>query len=181
MDRTSIIGIVLIMLLFLTWQWVVAPSAADIEQQQRYQDSIAALTETELRDGEELQAEVQTDPAGATLSDSARQAQYGGRFGAFAASAAGTAEDVVLENDLLKLTFSTKGGSIRQAELKQYAKVVEQDDDTEVRLPLLLLEDEKNKFEYIIPVNGVAGEGYAPAISTSSPRWRAIPYGCALP
>ncbi|WP_420461036.1 membrane protein insertase YidC [Neolewinella sp.] len=159
MDRTSIIGIVLIMLLFLTWQWVVAPSAADIEQQQRYQDSLAALTETELREGEELQPAVQTDVTAATLSDSARLAKYGSRFGAFAASAAGTAEDVVLENDLMKLTFNTKGGTIRQAELKQYAKVVEQDDDTEVRLPLLLLEDEKNKFEYIIPVNGVAGEG----------------------
>ena len=31
MDRTSIIGIVLIMLLFLGWQYVAAPSAAEIE------------------------------------------------------------------------------------------------------------------------------------------------------
>ena len=157
MDRTSIIGIVLIMVLFVTWQWVVAPSPAEIAEQQRYQDSLAALTEAELLQDQELAPAAPVDPA--SLSDSARQAQYGGRFGAFAPAAAGTAEDVVLENDLVKLTFNTKGGTIRQAELKQYAKVVEQDDDTEVKLPLLLLEDEKNKFEYIIPVNGVAGEG----------------------
>ncbi len=158
MDRTSIIGIVLIMLLFLTWQYVAAPSAAEIELEQRYQDSIAALTDNELREASELTPVAEAvDPT--VLSDSARTARFGSRFGAFAASASGTAADVVLENDLMKLTFSTKGGSIRQAELKQYAKVVEQDDNSEVRLPLLLLEDEKNKFEYIIPVNGVAGEG----------------------
>ncbi len=158
MDRTSIIGIVLIMLLFLTWQYVAAPSAAEIELEQRYQDSVAALTDNELRENTELTPAAEAVDA-TVLSDSARTARFGSRFGAFAASAAGTAEDVVLENDLIKLTFNTKGGAIRQAELKQYAKVVEQDDDTEVRLPLLLLEDEKNKFEYIIPVNGVAGEG----------------------
>ncbi|MBB4078555.1 YidC/Oxa1 family membrane protein insertase [Lewinella aquimaris] len=158
MDRTSIIGIVLIMLLFLAWQYVAAPSAAEIEMEQRYQDSIAALSEAELRAGEELPA--QTDVASpAELSDSLRQVQYGSRFGAFATAAAGTAQDIVIENDLMKVTFSTKGGTIRQAELKNYAKVVEREGKEELHLPLLLLEDEKNKFEYIIPVNGVAGDG----------------------
>lgn len=158
MDRTSIIGIVLIMLLFLGWQYVAAPSAAELELEQRYQDSIAALSEAELRAQDDITpAAAPVDPA--SLSDSARLAQYGGRFGAFAAAAVGTAEDVVLENNLLKLTLTTKGGSIQQAELKNYSKVIEQDGGEEVHLPLLLLEDEQNKFEYILPVNGVAGEG----------------------
>lgn len=158
MDRSSIIGIVLIMVLFVTWQYVVAPTPAEIEAEQRRQDSIAALSETQLR-AQEKMAEEQVNIEPATLSDSARQAQYGGRFGAFAASASGTAEDVVLENDLLKLTVNTKGGAIKKAELKEYAKVVELEENKEVKLPLLLLEDERNKFEYVIPVNGVAGEG----------------------
>ena len=159
MDRTSIIGIVLIMLLFITWQYVAAPSAAEIEAEQRYQDSIAALSEAQLRAGEELQPEARPAVDPATLSDSARVAQYGGRFGAFAAAAVGEPEDVVLENDLMKLTVSTLGGTIRQAELKHYDKVVEQDGKEEVHLPLQLLENEKNKFEYTIPISGVAGEG----------------------
>ena len=154
MDRTSIIGIVLIMLLFVGWQYVVAPSPAEIETEQRYQDSLAALSETELREGEELKPLPET-----TESDSARQARYSGRFGAFAPAASGEAKDVVLENNLIRLTLTTKGGTIRQAELKNYDKVVEQDDNEEVHLPLLLLEDEKNKFEYTIPVAGVSGEG----------------------
>ncbi|WP_116126906.1 membrane protein insertase YidC [Lewinella sp. IMCC34183] len=158
MDRTSIIGIVLIMLLFVAWQYVAAPSPAEIEMEQRYQDSIAALSETELRAGDDLLPQDAPDND-ASLTDSARVAQYGGRFGAFAAAATGTAEDVVLENNVMRVTLSTKGGTIRQAELKNYDKVVEQDDDEEVHLPLLLLEDERNKFEYTLPVNGVSGEG----------------------
>ena len=158
MDRTSIIGIVLIMLLFVTWQYVTAPSAEEIETEQRYQDSIAALSEQELReDNDPLPVADADDPNG--QSDSTRRAGYRGRFGAFAASAFGEEEEVTLENDLLSLTFTTKGGTIRRAELKEYAKVVEQDNDEEVSLPLLLLNDEQNKFEYIIPVNGVSGEG----------------------
>jgi YidC/Oxa1 family membrane protein insertase len=179
MDRSSIIGIVLIMLLFLTWQYVVAPSPAEIEAQQRYQDSIAALSERELREpvDEPLAAETINETE---LSDSLRQVRYGSRFGAFALAASGTEEEVVLENDLLRLTLSTRGGSIRRAELKQYDKVVEQDDDQEVHLPLLLLEDERNKFEYILPVTGVSGEGirtselyFEPTLEGNTLRMRA--------
>ena len=155
MDRTSIIGIVLIMILFVTWQVVTAPTADEIETEQRYQDSLAALSEQELRaDNDPV-----VTPEGGNGADSLQQEQYRTRFGAFAPAAAGTDEEVVVENDLIKLTFSTKGGTIRRAELKEYAKVVEQDDNEEVRLPLLLLNDEANKFEYIIPTNGVSGEG----------------------
>ena len=155
MDRTSIIGIVLIMILFVTWQVVTAPTAEEIETEQRYQDSLAALSEQQLRaDNDPV-----VTPEEGTGADSLQQAQYRSRFGAFAPSAAGTDEEIVVENDLMKLTFSTKGGTIRRAELKQYAKVIEQDDKEEVRLPLLLLNDKDNKFEYIIPTNGVSGEG----------------------
>jgi YidC/Oxa1 family membrane protein insertase len=179
MDRSSIIGIVLIMLLFVTWQYVVAPSPAEIEAQQRYQDSIAALTEQELL--EPLQEKTLGADAGAgEVTDSMRQARYGSRFGDFALAAAGTEEDVILENDLLRLTLSTLGGTIKRAELKEYAKVVEQDGGEEVRLPLLLLEDDRNKFEYIIPVNGVSGEGvrtsdlyFKPSLEGNTLRLRA--------
>ncbi len=158
MDRTSIIGIVLIMILFVTWQYVTAPSAAEIEMEQRYQDSIAALSDQELI--EENDPEIVLDNEVITSqTDSARQSEYRSRFGAFAPAAFGEDEEVVLENDLIQLTFSTKGGSIRRAELKNYEKIVEQDGNKEVHLPLLLLNDEQNKFEYIIPVNGVSGEG----------------------
>jgi len=158
MDRSTIVGLVLILAIFTVWQVMVAPSAAELEAQQRYQDSIAALNQAEL-----IEPEVADPGFSATelegLNDSVRQARFGQAFGAFAASAAGQAEEVVLENNLLKLTFSTKGGFIKQAELKQFDKMLDDDAGNIEKLPLLLLEDAKNRFEYTIPVNGVAGAG----------------------
>ncbi len=146
------------MILFVTWQYVTAPTAEEIEMEQRYQDSIAALSDAELREENDPPVTVAAGDSVVGI-DSLQQAQYRTRFGAFAPAATGENREVVLENDLIQLTFSTKGGTIRRAELKNYAKVVEQDDNQETKLPLLLLNDEQNKFEYIIPVNGVAGDG----------------------
>ncbi len=158
MDRSTIVGWFLILAIFVAWQYVIAPSADEVEAQQRYQDSIAALTPEELTPQLEPEQDItKADVEG--LTDSARQAQYGSRFGPFATSAAGVAEDITVENDLMIVTLSTKGGHIRRVELKNYAKVVENDEKQEVKLPLYLLEDNKNRFEYILPVNGVSGEG----------------------
>ena len=158
MDRSTLVGLFLILGLFITWQWVIAPSPAEIEAQQRYQDSIAALTEAELEP--ELNSAAEVDLIVDSLNtDSLQLARYGERFGAFAGSAAGTNRQVTLENDLMTVTLNTRGGNIARAELKEYAKVVETDGEGEVKLPLYLLEDEKNRFEYVLPTNGVPGAG----------------------
>lgn len=158
MDRSTIVGLVLIMIIFAVWQYVIAPSPEELAEQQRLQDSIAALNLAE-----QLPPPVADFSAEqvSTLSDSARQAQFGNTFGAFANSAVGVAEEVTLENDLMIVTFSTKGGTIKRVRLKEYEKVIEDEEKNEYKKPLYLLDDERNRFEYILPVNGVAGEGVA--------------------
>ncbi len=158
MDRSTIVGLVLILIIFAVWQTVVAPSPEELEAQQRYQDSIAALNEATLIP--EADIAPQFTPAElAGLTDSARQAQFGNAFGPFAASAAGEAKEVVVENDLMIVTLNTKGGNIKRVELKEYAKMIEDEEGNATKLPLYLLEDEKNRFEYTLPVNGVTGAG----------------------
>lgn len=159
MDRSTIVGLVLIMIIFAVWQYMIAPSPEELAEQQRLTDSIAALNEAELAPTPELAAPAFAPEELENLTDSARQAQFGGAFGAFAASAAGVAEEVTIENDLMILTLSTKGGNIKQVELKEYAKIVEDENKVETKLPLYLLNDERDRFEYILPVNGVSGEG----------------------
>ncbi|MEM1359731.1 MAG: membrane protein insertase YidC [Bacteroidota bacterium] len=159
MDRSTIVGLVLILAIFTVWQVMVAPSAEELAAQQRYQDSIAALNEAELLPEVDIAEPEFSTSELASLTDSVREARFGQAFGAFAAAAAGQAEDVVLENDLLKLTFSTKGGFIKRAELKEFNKMLDDDAGTVEKLPLLLLEDPKNNFDYTIPVNGVSGAG----------------------
>ena len=159
MDRSTIVGLVLILIIFGIWQYVIAPSPEELAEQQRLQDSIENVNPAANAPAPEIAAPAFTPEQLEGLTDSARQARFGGAFGPFSASAAGLEEEVTIENDLMVLTLSTKGGGIKRVEIKNYAKVVEDENKNETKLPLYLMDDERDRFEYILPVNGVSGEG----------------------
>lgn len=181
MDRSTIVGLVLILIIFAVWQTVIAPSAEELAQDQRIQDSIAALNVAELIPEADIAPSFSpTQLEG--LTDSARQAQFGNAFGPFSASAAGLEEDVVIENDLMVLTLNTKGGGVKRVELKEYNKVVEaeEEDGEDITTPVYLMDDKRDRFEYILPVNGVSGEGistrdlyFTPTVSGNTVTMRA--------
>ena len=156
MDRNTIIGLVLIMVIFTVWQVMIAPSPEEIARQEQIADSLSRVEQLRV---EEAAAPPQAAPDFSGLTDSARQARFAGNFGQFATAAAGERKDVTLENDLMTVTFDTKGGFIKRVELKTYFKITENEDGSENKLPLYLLEDEKNRFEFTLPVNGVSGAG----------------------
>ena len=158
MDRSTIIGLILILGIFAVWQWYVAPTPEQIEAEQRYQDSIAALNTEVISDEVAAAPEFSAEQV-SSLDDSTRQARYGTTFGGFASAAVGTEEEVTIENDLMIITFNTKGGTIKQVELKEYSKVIEDEEGNEIKTPLYLLENERNRFEYVLPTAGVTGEG----------------------
>jgi len=161
MDKNQVIGIVLIFALLMVWQQFFAPSPEELEAEQRRQDSIANV---------EQQLEAQSAPdagqvydstavanntAAPTVSDSVLLLQRSGAYGAFAPATIGTAETKVLENDLMTVHVSTKGGAIERVVLKEHFKVLLDSAGNETKVPLELLEDKKNKFEYLLPVAGV--------------------------
>lgn len=88
--------------------------------------------------------------------DSVTNAMANARFGAFAAAGAGTEQVETLENDLVKITFSTKGGAIKEVFLKKFEKISADSAGVETKNPVRLLEDSKNRFEYELPVMGTA-------------------------
>lgn len=160
MDRNTIIGIVLIFVLFIVWQqFFVAPEARkQAEEQQRIQDSIALVeqrkdTSSVSQDVDSVDKVVANVPE----SDSLRQLQNSVVFGPFAGAANGEEKLYTLENDVFIVTFSNKGGRIVKAELKNFNKISENEKKKEVESPLYLLEDDKNKFEYLLPVAGIPG------------------------
>ena len=157
MDKNQVVGIVLIFTLFIVWQQFFAPSPAVLEAAQRRQDSIAQVEQQfeEIKLAENTnnpEAVVALDPS---LTDSALLAQRSGTYGAFGAATVGEESDILLENDLMKITISSKGGTIKEVELKKYLKIYEDSLHTKYEEPLRLLEDEKNKFEYFLPVASV--------------------------
>ena len=88
------------------------------------------------------QAKVATAPAAQPTLDSVAAKNI---YGDFAAAATGQAQDVVIENDNLKVTFSTQGGKIKEVLLKKYK--------TYDQKPLYLVTEKGNKTEVVLPTN----------------------------
>ncbi len=68
------------------------------------------------------------------------------QFGVFANAAKGEDKEFVIENELQKVTLSTKGGKIKSVELKKYK--------TWDKKPLILFTDKSNELSYQFALNG---------------------------
>lgn len=143
MDKNTGIGLTLILLIFVGFNYMNMPSEAERAEAQRIQDSIAAV-ETQL---EEQKAEVEeavaetvvaTNDSINAINDSIARVQKLQQFGTFGAAIEGEDGVVTIENELLAINVSKKGGHPLSVELKDY--------QTFDSLPLLLFEGENNKF-----------------------------------
>ncbi len=142
MDRNTIIGIVLIFAILIGFSYLNKPSEEEIEAAKRRQDSIEqveALRKLEAEKQVELmEQQVSTAPVQQEVDSLAINNEAVARYGAFGAAANGTQEFITLENNLMKVTISTKGGKIYSVELKDY--------QTYDSLPLKLFEGDGNMF-----------------------------------
>lgn len=128
MDKNTIIGFVLMIVVVLAFSWFTQPSPEEIALQRQYNDSIAAVEAERAIEAElwqkQADAAAQAVMAPAELdslsSDSVHRAQLVAAFGAFAPNAEGKDETVKLENNVVALEFSTRGGYLRRAMLKNY-------------------------------------------------------------
>ena len=110
--------------------WVNQPTPEQIEAQRRYQDSIAQAQREAVVDSV-AQAELAKimndstvlnamDSAAIAAQDSIQNVRLIQTYGALAAATQGEEQIVTLENEVLRLQISTKGGQIKAATLKQY-------------------------------------------------------------
>jgi len=134
------IGLGLIFLLLIGYFYINQPSEKELAIQKRYADSIATVKKlTIAKETEEKRfKELQKDSINSTaLKDTGLLLA---KFGGFASQAFGTESETVIDNKELKITFSNKGGRIKQVQLKNYK--------TDSKKPLLLL-DTKNSENYL--------------------------------
>ncbi len=129
MDRMSMIGLFLIGLILIGSSIFFSPSEEELAALKKQQDSIAlvekeaaAKATAQLKAANSLQAkEVQPIAEIDSLNpDSARAMLLADKLGVFAEGGSGSDEVVTLENEVLKVMLSTKGGRIRSVELKKY-------------------------------------------------------------
>ena len=133
-NKNTLIGFILIAAILFGWMYFMTPSKEQLAEQQRIQDSIrrVRLEEMAMDSLRQLQQQQQT-AALAQLTDSVavadmdsasvvqqKQAIMRDKYGAFANASDGQEQTFTVENKLQRLTFSTKGGFLKQVELKDY-------------------------------------------------------------
>lgn len=123
MDKNTIIGFLLIALIIIGFALMNRPSEEQIarQRQQRYNDSIALVqqarieAETAIREANDALATASEETNGEEL-----QTKMNDAFGAFSPAAAGEEVFYTIENELVRIVLSSKGGRVYSAELKNY-------------------------------------------------------------
>ena len=123
MDKNTAIGLGLIAAILIGFSLFNRPSQEELERRQRVQDSIALVNQQKAQATAQA-AQMDSLRALAAVNDTLSQeeveAQMRAQFGSLAPAAEGSDELVVIENKVLRLSFSPKGGMLTKAELKQY-------------------------------------------------------------
>jgi len=140
MDRNTIIGLVLIGALLLVWSIYNQPSKEQLAYQKHVQDSIELVKKKMQTEEEAKTASSQTNLSETAITDSTKQKTTVINAGYFIDSTNTQENFQTLENDVMKVTFSNKGGKVFSVELKKYK--------TSDNKPMVLFEGKSTEFGY---------------------------------
>lgn len=158
MDKNGIIGLLLIGIIFIGWQFMIEPDKNELAENQRIQDSISQAQKTfdernpktgtkKGSDQNRADTALVEDSTEVTPDVSAQLEQLKAKLGSFAPAAVEKkVQDVVLENEHVKYIFSSKGGLLKYAEVKNFV--------TFDSLPLVLLNTENSEMNLRFDVAG---------------------------
>lgn len=147
MDKKSIIGIAVVALLFFGFAYFNTQEQKKYQEEmaawQAYQDSVALATRPVVpaADSVALTAGGQ-DPEQAAEAARERRVAALGEY--LAAARDGEEREFVVENDVMAVTFSTRGGQIRDVLLKDYTKYAPRG---ERNIPVSLMDPTTARFD----------------------------------
>jgi YidC/Oxa1 family membrane protein insertase len=145
MDKNSIIGFVLIALIFLGFMQLNKRSDKEIAAEKRYNDSIA-LVQQNKTDVVEKTANSATSKDSLAVSDTTNNTST---FGDFSIASKGEEKFYTIENELVKITLSNKGGRIYSVQLKKYSKR----DSLNNAHPLTLFNENESNMSFTLVTN----------------------------
>ena len=144
MDKNTITGLLLIFAILIGYSILNRPSKEEIARAQRQRDSIAQVNRAEqARLAEEMRKadeQAQLTVLDTSDADSLRQRDLQDRFGAFSQAVEGEKQFITMENEVMKVRISTKGGRPYTVELKNYKRY----DGT----PLILFDGDSTTFGF---------------------------------
>ncbi|OYD43550.1 membrane protein insertase YidC [Sphingobacterium cellulitidis] len=109
MDRNNILGFIFIFAILAGSFYFLKPSDAEIKKEQQHQDSIKRAKDGLGPISDSLKAAITVTPA---VADSVLLSQP------FGAASVGSEQIVTLENELIKVNLTNKGGRVKSVELK---------------------------------------------------------------
>jgi YidC/Oxa1 family membrane protein insertase len=117
-DKNTVIGFVLLGLLFFIYFWWSNKQQGELQAvKQRQEDSIRRVNAINIKPADTIAARVDS-----LKRDSAQRVSSAGDF---TTAALGAEQLVTLENQLMKITFTSKGAQVKSVELKNYKAAVD--------------------------------------------------------
>lgn len=152
MDKKTLLGFVVLALVFVGFAYLNGKEQKRYQEElaiyNAYQDSVKAATmpevvvdTTAVATAGDSVAELTDAPLNEAESAYARRVEMLGAE--LAAAEVAEAEEFTVENEVMKLTFTTRGGQVKAVELKEYTKYGPRDERTE---PVQLFDPEFERF-----------------------------------
>lgn len=140
MDRKSLIGLLLIGAVLIGYSILTRPSKEEMEETRRIRDSIEQAEIRKQLEAERILREQDSlrNLSAAPVDTVDQQMRQRNELGVFADTGEGTPQQIVMENQRVRLTFTTLGGRLYSAELKEYK--------THDGQPLLLFDGDSTQF-----------------------------------
>ena len=145
MDKNTIIGFVLIALIVIGFVQITKPNDKEIAAQKRYNDSIALVQQAKPNIAvKTVSGTISKDSL--AVNDTTNNASA---FGDFSVASKGEDKFYTLENELVKITLSSKGGRIYSVQLKKYSKR----DSLDNAHPLILFKEKESNMSFTFVTN----------------------------
>ena len=142
MNKNSVIGIILIIGILVGWSIWVTPSKEEIARQREYADSVyRANRERYIQDSirfVEAQKASEQQVVAQLNNGEMTDALMRDKYGVFTTMAKGEEKVYTIENDVMIMTLTSKGGFVKTVELKDYK--------TWDSLPLIGFDENTSKF-----------------------------------
>lgn len=135
MDRNQATGLILIALLVMLYFYFFSPKPQPVQETPTTTEELAQEKTNEATPGD------RTEPD-QIVADSVQSELNQQKFGIFAKGASGVEESTILENELVKFTFTNHGGKINGVELKEFK--------TYSNELVTLINEDNNEFDLLI-------------------------------
>jgi YidC/Oxa1 family membrane protein insertase len=131
-DKNSLIGLLLMGFILIIFNTYFFPQAEITGTEKKdVTEIVTTINETQVKQS-------QTELVANAIVDSLFTQHFANQYGVFANTAIGTEEEFILENEKIKIIFSTKGGRISSVILKEF--------QTSDGLPLQLFDPDSSRF-----------------------------------